>query len=212
MVLAYTSMKHLPVSRREQISQVEVLFVLLLGVLFLHERMSGMKLIGSLLVVAGAVLASSGKTSIFSGWRSKGVTLTVCVAFLYAVVAIIDKAAMNYFPTGLYTFMLYLFPTVVLLSFLARGHLRAKTLHMLTHQRWFVLLGAALSVTSYYFALRTYDLVDASSTYPIFKLATILAVAGGLWFFPEERQRIPRKLVSAALVVVGAIVVAWGAV
>ncbi len=211
MVLAYMTMKHLPVSRREQISQVEVLFVLLLGVLFLHEALTALKLIGSLLVLSGAILASSGRTAIFAGWRSKGVLLTVFVAFLYSIVAIVDKAALNYFPTGLYTFMLYLFPALVLLAFLVRANLRAKTWHLLTHMRWYVLLGACLSVTSYYLGLRAYDLADASSVYPITKLATILAVGGGILFFPEERQRIPRKLASAALVVLGAILVAWGA-
>lgn len=205
MVLAFKSIKLLPVSRREQISQVEVLFVLLLGVLFLREALTWAKALGAALVIAGALVAASGRTSIYSGWKSKGVALTVSVAALYALVAIVDKEALAHFPTGLYTFLEYLLPGIILAFGLTRRRAWSETKLLVSHKGWVLLGATALSVTSYYLGLRAYDLADATSVYPVLKLATIVAVLGGILFFKEERVQIPRKLVASVLVVSGAI-------
>jgi drug/metabolite transporter (DMT)-like permease len=205
MVLAFKSIKLLPVSRREQISQVEVLFVLLLAISFLGEALTWLKAAGAVFVIAGALVAASGRTSIYSGWKSKGVALTVGVAALYALVAIVDKEALAYFPTGLYTFMQYIFPGIILAFGLSRRRAWSETKSLISHKGWVLLGATALSVTSYYSGLRAYDLADASVVYPVLKLATIVAVVGGLLFFKEERVHMPRKLVASVLVVAGAV-------
>ena len=211
MVLAFTTMKLLPVSRREQISQVEIVFVVIFGLLFLREHIAVSKVVGAILVIGGAFVAAVGKTSIHNGWRSRGVWLTVAVASLYALVAIVDKAALAYFPTGLYTFMLYFFPFVVLSAFLFMKRNRVATKHLIEKKRWVVVGATAFSVASYYLGLRAYDLADASTVYPILKLSLVFAVIGGLVFFKEERVQIPRKLIATVLVLIGAGIIAGGA-
>lgn len=210
MIIVFTTYKHLPVSRREQISQVEVLFVLVLGVLLLHETVTWTNGLGAALVVIGASIAASGSSAIYAGWKSRGVQLTVFVALLYALVAIVDKDAQNYFPAGLYSFLLYLLPALVLLAFIGMKGNAHKTKLLVEHKGWIVIGATFLSVASYYLGLRTYDLVSATIAYPIFKLSTVFAVAFGLFFFREERVQVPRKLIAVALVMLGAILVAGG--
>jgi drug/metabolite transporter (DMT)-like permease len=212
MVVAFTSMKLVPVSRREQISQVEVVFVLVFAALVLRESLTWMKVVGALLVVGGALVAAVGRTSVHSGWRSRGVVLTVIVAALYALVAIVDAAALRYFPTGLLTFMLYFFPFVILAAFLAAKRHRVSTMHLVHKKGWVVIGATLLSVTSYYTGLRAYDVAEASTVYPVLKLAMVFAVIGGIVFFKEERVHITRKLLAAILVLLGVIVVAAGGV
>lgn len=211
MVVAFTSMKLVPVSRREQISQIEIVFVLIFAALILRESVTWMKVVGALIVIAGAIVAAIGRTSIHSGWRSRGVVLTVIAAGMYALVAIVDAAALNYFPTGLYTFMLYFFPLLVLMSFIGMQHNWQSTKHLIHHKGWVVLGATLLSVTSYYTGLRAYDLADSSTVFPVMKLAMVFAVVGGLVFFKEERVHVTRKLIAAALVLIGVIIVAMGA-
>ncbi len=210
MVVAFTTMKLLPVSRREQISQVEVLFVLCFGLLFLKESMTWTKGIGVAFVIGGALVAAMGRSAIYNGWKSKGVILTVLVAALYALVAIVDKAALQYFPTGMYTFLEYLLPGLILAFGLTRKKAWHETKHLISHKGWPLLGATALSVTGYYLALRAYDLADASIVYTVLKMSTIVAVIGGLVFFREERVHIKRKLIAAVLVVIGAIIIAGG--
>lgn len=211
MVIAFTSMKLVPVSRREQISQIEVIFVILFAAVILREQITAFKLLGAAFIIAGALVAAIGRTSIHSGLRSRGVLLTVIAAALYALVAIVDSAALHYFPTGLYTFMLYFLPFLTLAGFLLVKRNRTSSLHLIERKGWVVIGATLLSVTSYYTGLRAYDLADASSVYPVLKLAMVFAVLGGLFFFKEERIHIPRKLIAAALVLIGALIVAGSA-
>ncbi len=211
MVLAFTTMKLLPVTRREQISQVEVLFVLCFGLLFLHEQMTWTKGIGVALVIAGALVAALGRTPIYNGWKSKGVGLTVLVAALYGLAAIVDKTALQYWPTGMYTFLEYLLPGAILAFGLTRRRAWFETKHLISHRGWVLLAATAMSVTGYYFGLRAYDLADASVVYTVLKMATIFAVIGGLIVFREERVHLKRKIISAIMVVLGAVIIAGGA-
>jgi len=208
MIVAFTSMKLVPVSRREQISQIEIIFVLIFAAIILRESVTWMKVLGAFLVMAGALIAAVGRSSVYTGWRSRGVLFTVIAAALYALVAIVDKAALNYFPTGVYTFMLYFFPLLVLTAFLSVKRNWQSTKHLIEHKGWVVIGATLLSVISYYASLRAYDLADSSTVFPVLKLAMVFAVVGGLIFFKEERVHIPRKLIAAALVLAGVLIVA----
>ncbi|MGC9310426.1 MAG: EamA family transporter [Candidatus Aenigmatarchaeota archaeon] len=116
----YLSYKYTPVTLKDPISQSNMVFVLLLSAVFLSEAITAKKLIGTAAIFLGLLVLTYKKRKLF-GWLSdKGVQITMLSAFLYAIVSIIDKAAMNYFTPGMYGFLVYLIPGIILLTFVQK--------------------------------------------------------------------------------------------
>jgi transporter family protein len=206
--LGYVTLRHTQITLRAPISQTRIAFATILGVFILGEVLTTQKITGTVIVFLGTVLLTYHRHSVFGRLSELGVLYAFLAAFLGAVVAIVDKAALGYFTPGTYGFLAYGVPTVVLAVIVAvRRDQRQSLQPIMREHPWFVFGIAMLAAAAYYFALRAYDLAEASVVYPLLRLSLVISMIGSAILFHDERIDLVRRLVGAAVITVGAFVI-----
>ena len=198
-IIGNYSYKYTEVSLRAPISQIRIIILLILSMLFLSEKLTLNKGIGTLLIFIGLFVLrfKGGKFDI----KNKGIQLTVLTACLVALAAIFDKIALNYTVPEFQGFLIYLIPTVILFFFL-KG--RKKKFKSLFKNQWkVVLFGSFLGAAFTYLSLKAYALADVSTIFPIIKTSALITVLLGIIFLKEKQ--ILRKIIATTIVLIGII-------
>ncbi|MCA9486720.1 EamA family transporter [Candidatus Woesearchaeota archaeon] len=201
-ILSQYSYKYTKVTIQEPLKQTRLLWVLLLSIIFLHELLTRQKILGTLLICCGLAYLSYDKKKKFGSLKEKGVLFTLATAFLFALVTIVDKAALKYFNPETYGFLVYLFPGLALILINSRKSQLKKLSSLWKNKFWFVGLVALSSFSYYYFKLKALQLADTSLVFPLIRSASILTILGGIIFL-KEKEQLSKKLLSSAIVFVG---------
>jgi len=203
--VAFEAFTHIPISIRAPMDQIKLVFILILSVLLLSESLLIEKIIGTILIFIGVFMLTYEKQRWFAGFANKGVKFIFISAFVYSLVAIVDKAALNYFTAGTYGFMVFLFPAMILTPFLRKKKSEVKQLFK---QSWLVMIGAVvLSIFAFYFRLKAFSLAESSMVFPITRLGILISVLSGIIFL-KERKYVGRKIVAAIIAIIGASLIA----
>ncbi|MCA9495657.1 MAG: EamA family transporter [Nanoarchaeota archaeon] len=206
-IIAQFSYKYTKVSIQEPLKQTRIIWVFLFGIIFLSEVASLNKFLGTLLIIIGLVYLSYEKKNKFGSLNNKGVLFTLLTAFLFAIVTIVDKYALNYFNAETYGFLVYLFPGIALI--IINKSKKNSNILSLIKNFWLIILIVALSSFGfYYFKLKALELADASLVFPIIRSATILTVLGGIIFL-NEKENIVKKIISSLIVFVGILLLSF---
>lgn len=202
-VLSQYSYKYTKVSIQEPLKQTRLIWVLLIGIIFLHELITIKKIIGTILIFVGLIIITYQKKSVFGSFRDKGVLITLIYSFLFALVTIVDKYALNYFNPETYGFLVYLIPGLILL--IVNKNSRQDEILKLIKKYWFAIIIVAISSFGYYyFKLKALEIADATLVFPIIRGATILTVLGGIILF-NEKENLLKKIISITIIFTGII-------
>lgn len=197
------SYKATDVSIREPLSQSKTIIALILGILFLREAVSAGRIIGTIVIFLGITLLIYHPERRFGRLSDKGVKWTLFAALLSAFVAIADKAALKWFSLETYGFLVYFFPSIILLFFLSK---RTHQVRHLLKTKWkSALAGIALALTAYYFTLKAFSVADVTIVYPLLQLTALLTVIGGL-IFMNEREHMWQKIIAVVIIIAGSII------
>jgi len=206
-VVGFTAAKYTQASLKAPLSNVKVLFLFILAVLFLHEEATVERIAGTIFIFLGAFLLTWRKGS-FAHLREFGVQLTVLTALLTALVTMLDKYNMLLgFSRNFYGAAMYLVPCFFhgIRVLRRKSHLKK----ILRNKGWFVLLSGITYGLLYYLYLFAYSFPEApiSVIYPISQLNLIVAVVLA-WIWLGEKAQLERRAAASVLMVVGAILVA----
>jgi len=196
--------KAVEVSTREPISQINLIFVLILSLIFLKEILTLQKIIGTLIIFAGVLLITYEPGKSFRKLSEKGILLVILSAALYSIASIVDKYALNFFSVGSYGFMAYFLPGIVLGSFAIREKEKIKSL--IKNQLKSILVVTFFGAIYFNLVLSAYNLTDISLAFPIIRLATFIAVFGGIYFL-KEKQFAWKKVLAAIIVFIGVLLI-----
>lgn len=202
-LIGFHAYKFTPVSLKTPFSQSRIIFLFLFSILILSEVITLKKLLGTLIIFVGIVILTYHKRKIFGRLTDKGVQLTLLTAFLFALVALIDKTAMKYFTAGMFGFLVYLIPGLILLLFVKK---RTSPTKQLIKNKWpYVLAVIILGAAFYYSKLRAYSLADVSLVFPIIRTSTLISVLGGIIFL-NEKEDLLKKIFSTFIIVLGMLI------
>ena len=202
VVIGNYSYKYTEVSLRAPISQVRILFLLLMSTLFLSEKLTLNKGIGTLLIFSGLVILRFKKGKL--DFKHKGIQLTMLTAFLVALVAIFDKLALNNANPEFVSFFVYLIPASILLFFTLKKKKEFRSI--IKNQYRVVLSASVLGAVFYYSSLKAYSLIDVSTVFPIIKTSALITVLLGIIFL-KERQNMLRKIIATLIILAGIAVI-----
>ena len=203
--VAYTGFKAyslLDVSIKTPIGKSKILFVLLLSIIFLKETLTLEKVLGTTLIFCGIIFLTYKKGKQFGNLRDQGVQLTLLSSFLMSIVLLIDKYATNFFNPGMYSFLVFFLPAIIIFPFIIKRKTELKSI--LTNRFKATVLTVLLGTTSYYLLLRAFKFEEASVVIPIIEMSTLIAVFGGIKYLKEETE-IAKKIIAAIIVILGAI-------
>ncbi len=200
----FISYKDTEVSIRDPLSQTRLIWALVLGILFLKESVTSLRVIGTIVIFFGISLLLWHPERKFGRLSDPGIRWTFIAAILSALVAIADKFALRYFDVAIYGLLVYIIPSIVLLFFIKK---RTQHVTNLFKKRGFyVILGITFSALTYYFTLRTFAVADVTLVYPLLQLGILLTVISGIIFL-KEREHLWQKIISAILVLIGTIII-----
>ncbi len=199
-LLSYKVFQEVEASERAVVSQAQIVWVVLLGVILLREPFGIGVALGALLVIVGSLLCTyrPGKHR----WNSPGVKLTVLVTLIYGTASMADKVALAYFPALLYTVPMYFFPGIAAIAFLGSSAMKRTKVVIRRYGMKFVLF-SALSVLPYMAYLLALQSLPASVVSPLLSTNVVLTALGGMLLLGEH-EGWPQKIVGAILAVGGA--------
>lgn len=202
IVVGITNMKStqmVEVSVKEPLMQVQILFTMLFAYVFLGEAMTWNKMAGTATIFIGLIVLTYRK-DILKDITTPGVRLTILSAFMWSVVGIFDKIAIEHWSTPTYSFMAFLFPGLALAPFVRKRI--DKLGYMLKERFWSITIASLLIVSAAYFGFNAYRMTDVSKSVPVLKLSTLVSVFGGI-FLLKERDHMSRKALGAVLMILG---------
>ncbi|MBR9707664.1 MAG: EamA family transporter [Candidatus Diapherotrites archaeon] len=204
-VVVFKAMEEIDASLYVPLSQIRILFILILSVLLLNETITTTKLIGTTLIFISAFILTSKKGQRLAKLKDKGVQLTLLNVIIFSLGFLTVKLSIPYMSPGVYLFVTYLTPSLFLLPLLKN---RKKAFnHMGRKLKKPVIVSAFLSVGSYAFILQALETAETSLVYPITQLSLLLSIFLG-YVILKEKKDAKRKLIGSLFAILGALFIA----
>jgi drug/metabolite transporter (DMT)-like permease len=182
------------------LSQARLIWVPILALIFLSEKLDVRSYLGIVVIIAGQVLITLPKKSKFKFTFDKGVVIALISSFFVAVNNVIGKEASGIFPLQLTTVAMAV-PSLFLFPTLMRGGI--NRIIILGKIKWKVILLASLfNAVANVFILSALKLSEVGRVMAVFQSVMICQVFIGILFLGENRSII-KKITGAGIVLVG---------
>ena len=203
-LFSFAAQTNTDVSLSMIISRSRMLWMVPLGIYILGEQPSTVSFSGMLIIFLGLLLLFY-KTEFH---KHKGVhfmTLgSIFVAFGSTINALLVR---NYLTPPQTTFITMFSQSLIFLILLLIRKNSVEKLKSTLTTTWYIIITAASIETFAFFGLnKAFQLGNASIATAVYLAMTITTVWGGIIFL-KERDNIPRKIISSALVTIGIIVI-----
>ncbi|MBI5636114.1 DMT family transporter [Candidatus Micrarchaeota archaeon] len=199
----FRSFKANEVSLNAPLTKTSLVWTLLLGVLWLNESAGAWKIIGTVLIMLGALALSFDK-KLLGKLKEIGVRDALLAAFFLGIAYVFDKKGLEYFDFNLYVLSSFLIPLALFLLFVKKPI--GKTRALLKNAGKSALLVAFLDMVWYALMMLALKTGESSQVSPILQLSLIVSVVGGVIVFGEKKD-LMQKIIGSAAVLLGAILV-----
>ncbi len=210
--LGNLSIEKSPVSIREPLSQMQIIFAVMIGIFIFGESLKVNQILGIFMILlAGLILVF--KKEIFNTEFTKlSLLLIFAYTFITACVAALDKYSLTFIPPYLYLFFNFTIPCIPLFVFGYKNN--RENIYSIFDFRTFqitdktkfkkLILLSLIFFTAYILTLYSYKNFDFALIYPILKLATPITAISGIFFLGEKSNQ-NRKILSIIIATLGAI-------
>ncbi|UCH01559.1 MAG: EamA family transporter [Candidatus Bathyarchaeota archaeon] len=202
-ILGFKSYQLTPLSLRESLSRVDMLFLLFFSALLLGESITLVKVLGTGCIFIGLIVLTRQKEKAFGRLTDKGVQLTLLVAAFHGLVSVIDKRAVVFFLPAFYGFLEYALVPVYLMPVAVKN--RDKIKQIIINKKFIPIIGSVLSVIAYYSRLQASILTEVSNVFPVLQLSTVISILGGFIFFKEGELR--SRIIGSIIMIIGSILI-----
>lgn len=199
----FKSYSKLDVTLKVLFGESKLLFVFFLSVIFLREVITLTKFLGVFIVFTGMIIISHKKGEKFGMLSQKGVVYSLLSSLFTAFAIMVDKLSQDYFTAGMFSFLVYFLPALILLPFVFRKKEEFKSI---VSNSWLpMIITVTLSSASYFFMLKAFQLVSATVVYTIIRSSIIFTILGG-FIFLKERKDFWKRLFVGELMLVGVLI------
>ena len=201
--LAFLAYKKTNVAQFETIFQSYALTAALLGWILLHESLTGMQLIGSALLIGGALIAANASQEKKKQSMTSGAVLTFMAATALGIGLVAEKAAIGRMTLSAYFIFGYGTQVIASLAIGARELTQTKK-ELFTRHELLSCLGigllSALGGFFYIYALSKTSNVGLTTIISTFQLP--LVVIGG-YFILKEKDNVARMALASVVAFAG---------
>lgn len=199
------ALKNVPVTIYTTVSQFQVVWVVLFGIIFLSERVTILSMLGTLLIVF-SMLFIGGNIHIRKETGIKAILICIISTLISAGAVLLDKVLVGTFNQLFYFFLMLMIPVIILLPHYT---IKYNFYNKQVKENFKVyLISSVLLAVSYYSLLSLYSLPDIplSVAYPIRSISSIFVAVLAVFIF-NENKNVKRKIFATILAVIGAILV-----
>ncbi|AZR74430.1 hypothetical protein BBF96_14170 [Anoxybacter fermentans] len=186
------------------VASFNVLFLFLLSVIFLDERLTLIKSLGIILIFYGSSYLKPGANlfqSIKAVLKEKPCQYMLISSLLLAIGRVIDKASSKDVSALLYSFVIYSFITLILLVYIFVKKRWNNLIRLFLAKPGIAIISGGINAFSYLFLLIALKGIEVSVAEPLTLLSTLLAVILGKYIFKEKIQQ---RFIAAVIIMVGA--------
>jgi len=199
----FCAYKILQVSLRTILSKTRPIFAIIISFVVFREAFHYMKVVGTLIIFLGIVVAFYNKKLSNDHITNKGIMFGVLAGFFGAIAMTADKYALEFFNINMYLFMIYFLPGLLVLPFALQRKKEIKSLF--TNKIKPTILAVIGDCIAYIFVLNALKRADASIVIPVIEISVIISVIGGVVFYKEDDNLI-RKIIATFIVVLGIVI------
>jgi drug/metabolite transporter (DMT)-like permease len=194
-------------SFKEIIRQTRIIWVVLAGIFLLGEVLTLKDIIGIILIISSVYIISYKSFSLKEHVSSKPILLAWSVAFVAAVIALLEKVILTSLSVSveIYAFLLYLLPSIFLCLFINRKRFEISK-EVLLNNYGKIFIASSLMVISYFTALMSYKLLPIAIAYPLIQSSTVIGVLIGTFLF-EDGKDWKKKFFASAVAIAGVLII-----
>lgn len=200
-LLQFKSANHIEASVQGVVQKFRLIWVLIFGVMFLHEGFSWQKIAGTLLtVLAGLILVKKMK-------RPKsinGIVLTLASTFFYGLVIVLFKFLFESFNFQSLTFFIFFIPAVINLMIMPEAG--KKIIKLMKEDILFVTIACILGAFANLAMNQALVIGEASRVIVIIEAFLVITLIGE-HFVLKEKENTLIKCIAVSLVIAGAVLI-----
>lgn len=197
--LFFKSYQHLELSTATILYRTSVVFIAIIGVVFLKETMSPLGIIGVFVVFLGAAIVSYGNNGIA---LNKTALYPLLAALMGSIAAVLDKRILSDISPFTYAFINNFLVGCVFLG--RRGTIKEAS-HFIRRYPYAIISSSALGIAGFVTLLVVLSHSQVSQTMPFYKtISFFIPVLFGITLY-KERTHLWRKLTGFTLAVAGII-------
>lgn len=196
------------------LSQTSMIYVPIWGVTLLGERLSLIGASGILLVILGTFSVQMQRITFkelarpFLDLKSTSVRAALLAGFIYSIGSIAEKTGVRHYPPLYFTYFLVLSMLLLMTINLFRAKYRAAIAEE-WRENWLPILGSGPIIMASFLTFRYgLNLAQVGYAVPVRQVSIMVGVLIGIFFLRESFGRI--RLVSAALILAGAVLIRFG--
>lgn len=197
LLFYFVAYKHADVSLVSVVRRLSIVFITVIGVIFLHEELSFVNWLGVVLILlSGAVVAIDKKKIKFS----TGVLFALFSAILASFCSVLDKQILHDISPFTYVVINNLLVGLVLLP---RKGVVTDARDLLKHHWKLIILTAVLMDLGFALVLYVLQGTDVSQTMPVYMgLSFMMPIVFGIVLL-KEKQKLRQKVIALALGLIG---------
>ena len=200
-------------SRVIPFTKLNPVFTALIAAAILRENLTPLRATGIVLVTAGSyvILGEKGtnwKQPFKTFIKERAPKIAVLSAIIYSVAAVSDRFVTQTVQPEIYTFMIYLFMTAGLATYVSvrkREVVPEIIPDLKRHSLKYILTGAG-AATATYLIFFAFSKAPASRVIPVLQIQVLISVIAGVVLFDEGNLR--QKLIGATILILGVTMVA----
>ncbi len=197
LLFYFIAYKHADVSLVSVVRRLSIVFIAILGVVFLREQLSFVNWLGVVLILLSGVVVAIDKKKIK---LSTGVLFALFSAIFASVCSVLDKQILHDISPFTYVVINNLFVGLVLLP---RKGVVTDVKDLLKHHWRLIILTAVLMDIGFALVLSVLQATDVSQTMPIYMgLSFMMPVVFGIVLL-KEKQKLRQKIVAIVLGLLG---------
>jgi len=196
------------------LSQTSMIYVPIWGVTLLGERLSLTGVCGILLVILGTFSVQMQRITLaelarpFRDLKSTSVRAALLAGFIYSIGSIAEKTGVRHYPPLFFTYFLILSMLLLMTINLCRAKYRVAIAEELRVSWRPILCSGPIVMTSFLTFRYGLNLAQVGYAVPVRQVSIMVGVLIGIFFLRESFGRV--RLLSAALIVAGAILIRLG--
>lgn len=203
--LGNLSIEKSPVSIREPLSQLQIVFAVMIGIFIFGETLKLNQMLGIFLILLGGIVLVFKKEIFNTEFTKQSLTIIFIYTFITACVAALDKYSLTFIPPYLYLFFNFSIPCIPLLFFGYKQNKNSikQTIKEKSKMKQIIIL-SIFFFTAFILTLYCYKNFNFALIYPILKIATPLTAVSGIILL-KEKANWQRKFIAIILATIGAI-------
>jgi len=200
-IISFTALKNMPISTYSVFYLSRILFVAILGIVLLGERVIPIHLLGMILIIGGLLMVNLNNQVKKESYEKKYIWYVIISCFIISFSSVIDKLVMPHINTGQMQFWFMGFLTILYILYIIFTKTKLN-FAVMKKNYWLPILAISVLLASrFHFMANAIPESDISLIVFLRTFSVIITLlVGGLWF---KEKNLFYKLICSLIVLSG---------